>query len=50
MHKGLRLGMRATIVRENQLLLVIAYSAGAGPELRCAPGGSVVAHSSLTEI
>ena len=49
MYKGLRLGVRAVIVRENRLLLVNAYRAGMGPELWCAPGGGVEAHSSLPE-
>lgn len=49
MYKGLRLGVRAIIVRENHLLLVNAYRAGTGPELWCAPGGGVEANSSLPE-
>jgi ADP-ribose pyrophosphatase YjhB (NUDIX family) len=47
MYKGLRLGVRAIIVRHEQLLLVNAYKPGAGPELWCAPGGGVDPHSSL---
>ena len=49
MYKGLRLGVRAVIVRENKLLLVNAYKSGKGPELWCAPGGGVEAHNSLPE-
>lgn len=47
MYKGLRLGVRAIIVRDDRLLLVNAYREGAGPELWCAPGGGVEPHASL---
>ena len=49
MYNGLRLSVRAIILKENRLLLVNAYKIGEGPVLWCAPGGGVNPHSSLEE-
>jgi 8-oxo-dGTP diphosphatase len=45
---GVRLAVRAMILRDSRLLLVNAYPGGTS-DLWCAPGGGVLPHASLHE-